>query len=44
MSVQNLQMQSDEQRKEIADLKMRLDALAQDLNAVGAIKENQSSF
>lgn len=43
MSVQNLQMQSDEQRKEIADLKMRLDALAQDLNAVGAIKENQSS-
>jgi len=43
MSVQNLQMQSDEQRREIADLKMRLDALAQDLNAVGAIKENQSS-
>lgn len=43
MSVASLQMRSDEQRKEIADLKMRLDALAQDLNAVGAIKENQSS-
>ncbi len=42
-SVANLQFQSDDQRKETADLKMRLDALAQDLNAVGAIRENQSS-
>lgn len=42
-SVANLQFQSDEQRTEIADLKMRLDALAQDFNAVGAIRENQSS-
>ncbi|HSW64689.1 MAG TPA: tol-pal system protein YbgF [Dissulfurispiraceae bacterium] len=42
-SVANLQFQSEEQRKETADLKMRLDALAQDLNAVGAIRENQSS-
>ncbi len=43
MSVVSLQMRSDDQRREIADLKMRMDALAQDLNAVGAIKENQSS-
>lgn len=43
MSVATLQMQSDDQRKEIADLKSRIDQLAQDMNSVGAIKENQSS-
>jgi tol-pal system protein YbgF len=43
MSVQNLQLKSDALRKEITDLKTRLDALAQDFNTIGAIKENQSS-
>lgn len=43
MSVATLQMQSDDQRKEIADLRTRIDQLSQDVNAVGAIKENQSS-
>lgn len=43
MSIATLQMQSDDQRREIADLKSRIDQLAQDVNSVGAIKENQSS-
>ncbi|HMK44108.1 MAG TPA: tol-pal system protein YbgF [Dissulfurispiraceae bacterium] len=44
MSIAQLQMRSDEQRKEVADLKARIDQLSQDTGTIlGALKENQSS-